>query len=80
MHIDLLRSNFKKINIQKSSLRSNIENIAENVDKKLSKISVNQNILNNALCEYFVDLQGTNEKKKDAENKIKILTNNIKEL
>lgn len=37
-------------------------------------------MLNNALQDYFSDLKINNEMKKEAENKIKLLTNNVKDL
>ena len=80
MHIDVLKNYSKNIKDLNSSVKSNLENISENVDKKLTKISSNQNMLNNALSDFFQDLKENSDKKKENDNKIKSLSEKIKEL
>lgn len=80
IHLDLLNNNFKKIKLQKSQVKNSIEKLSETVEKKLGKIQSSQNILNNAVCEYFQELKVNNDKKKEAEGRIKLLTGRVKEL
>ncbi len=80
MHIDLLKNYSKNIGIYNRRVRKNLEKTSEGVEKKKKKISTQQKMLNNALSEYFNDLKGNNEKKRESENKIKSLSGKLKDL
>ena len=53
MHLDLLRSNFGKVRDQKSMVKVSLEKIAEEIERKVGKIQSSQNILNNAVSDFF---------------------------
>lgn len=80
MHIDVVKNYSRNIKDLNFRIKNNLENISENVDRKLTKITSNQNMLNNALSDFSKDLKDNSEKKKQNDNKIKNLSAKIKEL
>lgn len=79
MHVDLSKNYSKKITSLNGITIKSLEKIADSVDKSLKKIKVNENMLNNALSDYFNDLKGTNEKKKEVDYKIQVISQRIKD-
>ena len=80
MHVDLSKNYSKKITALNNQTIKGLEKIADTVDKSLKKIKVNENMLNNALSDYFQDLKGTNSKKKEVDYKIQKISQRIKDL
>jgi len=80
MHVDLSKSHTKQLSELNPKIVRALEKVADNVQKSLQKITANENMLNNALSDYFADLKGNTDKKKEVDIKIKNLTQKVKDL
>ena len=80
MHIDLSKNHTKHLSDLNPRIVKALEKVADGVQKSLQKITANENMLNNALSDYFVDLKGNTDKKKEVDLKIKNITQKVKDL
>lgn len=80
MHVDLSKSHSKQLSELNPRIVKTLEKVADGVQKSLQKISVNEHMLNNALSDFFVDLKGNTDKKKEVDLKQKNLSQKVKDL
>jgi hypothetical protein len=79
-HVDMARGYSGSVNELTQQVYKSLEKISENIEKSLDKIIANQNTVNNAFSDHFVEIKQSSERKKEVDSKIKVYAAKIKEL
>ena len=79
-HVDMARGYSSSVSELTQQVYKHLEKVSDNIEKNLEKIVANQNTLNNAFSDHFVEIKQSSERKKEVDSKIKVYAAKIKEL
>jgi len=79
-HVDMSRGFSSTITRLNGSVFKGLERVAETIEKSVSKIVTNENVLNNAFSDHFSEIRKSSERKKEIDSRIKTYTQKLKEL